>query len=187
MSKFVAIVGRCLVALLFVIAGANKLMALSGFQGELAETGLSTNLALPIAIFEIVAGILLALGFMTRLMAVLLAVYTVLVILFFYNQFNDPVEGPMALQSLAVIGGLLLAFAHSHMWGHYYTMRESRRSELAARDAEQRAHEAEVRAARAEAAADAVRSSSHDYHDGVAEHPRDTPLHHRRRWRLFDW
>lgn len=185
MSKFVAIIGRCLVALLFIVAGANKLGDVAGTEAALTGAGLPGGLAVGIAIFEIVAGICLALGFLTRLFAVILAIYTFLVILFFYNRFNDPVLGRMALQNLAVIGGLALAFAHSHMWWHYDAMRRNRRSELAARDAEQRAHDAEIRAARAEATAEAATTAPaarpamvEADGDGIAD---------RRRRRFFDW
>jgi len=96
-------------------------------------------------------------------------------------ELGDPVQGAMALQYIAIIGGLLLAFAHSQMWGHYYAIRSERRGEEAARDAERRLHEAELRATRAEALAETAHG---DTVVTDVDHV-DRPVVRRRRW--LDW
>lgn len=182
MSKLFAIVGRALLALIFIISGISKLVDVGGTSEALASVGLPTALAIPAGVFELLAGVCLAAGFMVRLVAILLAAFSALTILFFHNQFNDPVQGAMALKNVAIIGGLLLAFAHSQMWSHYYAIRAERQGEIATRDVERQLHEAELRAARAEGIAEA---GQHDAivteinHDGVAKFPSN------RRW--FDW
>jgi putative oxidoreductase len=160
MSKIAAIIGRLLIGILFIATGAGKLMYVAGPAGMLANAGLPSNLAVPVGIFELVGGLCLAAGFAVRLVSILLAGFTALTILFFHNQFTDPVQQINALKNLAIIGGLVLAFAHSQMWWHYYSLRTERRGELATRDAEQRVHDAELRAARAEAVAEATRTGA---------------------------
>ncbi|KPH62300.1 DoxX family protein [Novosphingobium aerophilum] len=193
MSKIAAIIGRFLIALIFVISGASKLMDVASTETMIVATGLPAGLAIPTGLFELIAGLCLAAGFMVRLVAVLLALFTAATILFFHNRFTDPMQQIMALKNVAIIGGLCLAFAHSQMWNHYYAITRERRGELAARDAEERIRDAELRAARAEARAEAMtdghvapgyveaapRTVITDYnHDGV-------PEVRRRRW--FDW
>lgn len=187
MSKIAAIIGRILLALLFIFSGANKIVNLAGTEQMIVGAGLPGGLALPVAAFEIIAGLCLALGFMVRLVAIALIVFTGATILFFHHRFTDPVQGVMALKNLAVMGGLFLAFAHSQMWSHYYHIRTERQGELAVRKAEERAREAELRAARAEAAAEnrpVTPTPTTTYADvdgdGVPER-----VSHRRRW--FDW
>jgi putative oxidoreductase len=186
MSKIAAIVGRLLIGILFILSGIGKLMDIGAAAAYMGSHGLPPSFALPIGVFELVAGLCLAAGFAVRLVSVLLAVFTAGTILFAHNRFTDPAQAMEALKNLAIIGGLALAFAHSQMWSHYYTMRTVRRGEVATRDAEQRVHEAEIRAARAEAAAEAIRTGAaaptyaDTNHDGVA----DTRVG-RRRW--FDW
>lgn len=131
-------------------------MDVAGTEAMITGVGLPSGLAIPTGIFELVAGLCLAAGFMVRLVAILLAGFTALAILFFHNQLADPMELLMALKDLAIIGGLALAFAHSQMWSHYYAISRERRSEKMARGAEERVHEAELRAARAEARAEAL-------------------------------
>ncbi len=187
MSKIAAIIGRLLIGLLFIASGIGKLMDVGGTAAMMAKTGLPDNLALVVGLFELVGGLCLAAGFAVRLVSVLLAVFTAGTILFFHNRFTDPVQAIAALKNLAIIGGLALAFAHSQMWSHYYTLRTTRRSEAATLEAERRVHEAELRAARAEATADAVRTAPAGTRavdldgDGLA----DTTVRRRNRW--FDW
>lgn len=182
MSKIAAIMGRILLALIFIVSGVGKLTDIAGTEAMITATGLPGGFAIPVGLFELIAGLCLALGFMVRLVAVLLIVFTAATILFFHSQFTDPLQGVMALKNLAIIGGLALAFAHSQMWSHYYAIRTERSSEIASRKAEERAHEAEMRAARAEATAEAVRTTpatTSTYVESTGE-PRA-----RNRW--FDW
>jgi putative oxidoreductase len=194
MSKIAAIIGRVLIGILFIASGISKLMDVGGTAGMLASAGLPTGLALPTAVFELVAGICLAAGFAVRITSVLLALFTAATILFFHNRFTDPAQAVALLKNLAIIGGLALAFAHSQMWWHYYSLRTARRGEVATRDAEHRVHEAELRAARAEARAEAVTtthahggtaSTGHTYVDTNGDGVADRKLTGRRRW--LDW
>ena len=159
MSTIAAVLGRILISLIFLVSGANKLMDVPGTESMMTGVGLPSGLAIAVAIFEVAAGLCLAFGVMTRLVAILLAGSTVLTILFFHNRFTDPAEMATALRYLAIIGGLFLVFAHSQMWWSWDAMRRERRGEIATHKAETRAHEAEVRAARAEATTEAMRTA----------------------------
>jgi len=158
-SKVAAIIGRFLIALIFIFSGFGKLIDPAGTGMALAGVGLSPQLAIPVGLFELAGGLCLAAGFMVRLVALLLAGFTAATILFFHNRFTDPQQGVMALKNLAIIGGLALAFAHSQMWSHYYAIAREREGEILANKAEARAREAELRAERAEAEARALRSA----------------------------
>ena len=180
MSKIAAIIGRILLALIFVVSGVTKLMNVGATEQMIQSAGLPGGFALAVGLFELIAGVCLAIGLMVRLVSVLLILFVAAATLFFHNQINDPMQGAMAMKNLAMIGGLLLAFAHSQMWSHYYAITGERRGEIATREAEQRAHEAKLRAARAEGMVEAA-------HAGAV--PADTTYSptvvRRRRW--FDW
>ncbi len=185
MSKIAATIGRILIAVIFIVSGINKLMDPAGTGQMLSSAGLAANLAIPVAVFELVAGAMLAVGLAVRFVSVLLFGFVALTTLFYHNQFTDPVQAAMAMKNLAIMGGLLLAFAHSQMWSHYYAIGRERKGEIAARTAEQRAHDAELRAARAEGAMAATTSPPVAVDrdgDGYA----DTMAGSRRR-RWLDW
>lgn len=171
MSTIAAVLGRILIALLFVVSGITKLMDPGPAAAMLQSAGLSPVLAFPAALFEILVGLALALGMVTRLASLLLAGFTVLTILFFHNQFADPAQLPTILLHVALVGGLLGVFAHSQVWWSLDALRARRREDLAARDADARAREAELRAERAEGRAEA-RGTTVVTPEGAAVQPR---------------
>jgi putative oxidoreductase len=157
MSTIAAIIGRILLGALFIISGLQKIVAPGATAAYIeSTTTLPGSLAMPTGIFELVAGILLAVGLMSRLVSIVLAVFTALTIFFFHNEFTDLQQGTQALKNVAIIGGLLMVFAYGQMRWNYDHIKAERRGEIAARDAEHRAHEAELAAARAEGRAAAT-------------------------------
>lgn len=156
MSAIAAFFGRLMLAALFVLAGIPKIIDPSGAAAMLESANLPGSLAMPAGIFEVVAGLLLALGFMTRIVSILLAGFVLLTTFFFHNQIGDPLQAAMALKNIAITGGLLVVFAYGQMRWSYDHMRTTRKGELATRKAEERAHEAEIAAARAEGRAEVL-------------------------------
>lgn len=156
MSTIAAVIGRILLAAIFLVSGAGKILDPAGTEAMMTGAGLPAGFAIPTGIFEILAGLCLAIGLMTRLTAVLLFGFVALATLLFHNRINEPLQMAMALKNLAIMGGLLLVFAHSQMWWSYDAMRRTRKGELATRSADDRARDAELRAARAEGAAAAL-------------------------------
>lgn len=154
MTAIAAFAGRLLLAVLFIHSGIVKLLAPQGAGQMLDAAGLPASLAMPTGIFELVAGLALVFGVMTRLFALLLAAFTLLAALLFHNQLTDPMQLMQAEKNLAIAGGLLALFAVSQMRWSYDSMRLRRRAEVAKLDAESRVHEAELRAARAEGRAE---------------------------------
>jgi putative oxidoreductase len=159
MSMIFGFVGRLMIALLFIVAGANKLADIAGTQNMIASVGLPAGLAIPAALFEIGAGLALVFGVLTRLVALLLALFCLATAFFFHNDFVDPAQATALLKNLAIAGGLLCLCGLDTMRWSYDAMREKRRREAAARDAQSRAHDAEVRAARAEGEVAGARSA----------------------------
>ena len=154
MSAFVAAIGRILIALLFIVSGATKLMAPGIAAGTFVQMGMSQSLVVPVAIFELVAGICLAIGIVTGIAATALAVFTAMTILMVHNQFGDPAQMPVILSHVALVGGLVMVIAHKLSLWQYDRMRLSRERDRARIESDTARHDAELRAARAEDRAD---------------------------------
>ncbi|WP_347302879.1 DoxX family protein [Croceibacterium sp. TMG7-5b_MA50] len=155
MSAIAVAIGRVLLGALFFVSGIQKLADLPGTASYIASSStLSPSLALPTAIFELVAGALLALGLASRLISLLLAGFTALTILLFHAQISDPMQAQAAMKNLAIIGGLLAVFAYGQMRWHYDHIRTVRKGEIETHKAELRAREAELAQARAEGLAE---------------------------------
>lgn len=112
-----ALIGRILLALLFVPAGFGKIAGFAGTAGYIASVGLPLPQvgAVLAIVAELGFGLLLLVGFKTRLSALVLAVFTLAAALFFHNYWSMAAEQVMInrlmfFKNLAVVGGLL-AFA----------------------------------------------------------------------------
>ncbi|MBO6527578.1 DoxX family protein [Erythrobacter sp.] len=152
MATIAALVGRILLGALFVFAGFGKVMDTAGTAAYMeAESPFPGSMALAVGVFEIVAGLVLASGYMTRIASLALVVFTALATLFFHEQVTDQVQAAMALKNLAIMGGLLMVFAYGQ---------QRRRIEVV--DERAKRLDAEVRAARAEGKAEAAGDAGSD-------------------------
>ena len=159
MNMIAAAVGRILLALIFIVSGASKLFDTAATEAMITGAGFPGGLAIPTGAFELIAGLAIALGFMTRLFSILLAGFCLLTAVLFHQNVTDPIQAAMALKNVAIAGGLLCLFAHSQMRWSYDSMKLKRRAEIAERDGVTKAHDADVRVAAAEARAEGLRSA----------------------------
>ena len=73
--------------------------------------GLPSALALPAALFELLGGLAILVGFQTRIVALLLAGFCVVTAVIFHRNFADQIMMIMFMKNLAVAGGLLFVFS----------------------------------------------------------------------------
>ena len=105
----VAAAGRVLLGALFLVSGVGKVFAPAMIQGYIASVGLpfpSLVYAITVVI-EVGAGASLLVGFRTRLMAGVLAAFTVVAALIFHSALGDPNQFVQFLKNLAIAGGLV--------------------------------------------------------------------------------
>jgi putative oxidoreductase len=114
-----ALVGRLLLALLFLPAGISKIGGFAGTVGYIASKGLpmATAAAVITIVLEVVASLALIAGFGTRWAALALAGFTVVATFIFHNFWAMPADQAMMQQlmfykNIAVVGGLLVLAAH---------------------------------------------------------------------------
>jgi putative oxidoreductase len=112
-----ALIGRVLIALLFVPAGFGKLTGFAGTVGYISSVGapLPQVAAVIAIVVELGLGLLLLVGFKTRLSAIVLAIFTVAAAVMFHNYWGMPADKAfvnqlMFFKNIAIAGGLL-AFA----------------------------------------------------------------------------
>ena len=113
-----ALVGRVLLALMFVWAGYGKITGYAGTAGWMASAGMPmVGVFLPLAILvELGGGIALIVGWKARWVALLLAAFTVLATLVFHRFWTMTGDAVMTnmlffYKNVAVIGGMLMVFA----------------------------------------------------------------------------
>ena len=111
--KAIPLVGRVLLATIFILSGVGKIFAPEATQGYIASAGLPfPQLAFIGAVaVEIVGGLLLVVGYKTRIAAIVLAVFSVVAGLIFHNVAGDQNHFIHLLKNLAIAGGLLQVVA----------------------------------------------------------------------------
>jgi putative oxidoreductase len=105
-------VGRILLALMFVLAGLNKISGYSGMQGYMDSMGVPGALLPLVIALEVIGGLILMLGWHTRLTAFLLSGFTILATLIFHSNLGDQTQMLFFMKNLSVAGGLLLVVSH---------------------------------------------------------------------------
>ncbi|WPG40271.1 DoxX family protein [Variovorax sp. EBFNA2] len=112
-----ALIGRVLLAALFIPAGFGKLMGFAGTVGYISSVGapLPQVAAVIAIVVELGLGLLLLAGFKTRVSAIVLAIFTVVAAVMFHNYWAMPADKAfvnqlMFFKNIAIAGGLL-AFA----------------------------------------------------------------------------
>lgn len=113
-----ALVGRILISLIFIVAAIMKMMDPSSTITEMAERGMTFVPAFFAAavVIELVGGLALATGIAARFCSVLLFLYLIPVTVIFHNYLTDPsaqsiLQLNMALKNVAIMGGLLMIAA----------------------------------------------------------------------------
>lgn len=106
------LIGRILLAIIFLVSGYGKIVGLAGtvaFVGTvLPFPALLTALAI---IIEVAGGLMLLIGYKTRLAAAALIVFTVVATLAFHLNLADQAQSVQFMKNLAIIGGLLYVYA----------------------------------------------------------------------------
>jgi putative oxidoreductase len=106
------LIGRSMIAIMFIVAGAGKITGYAGTQSYMESVGVP-GLLLPLVIaVEILGGIAIILGYQTKIAAFLLAGFTFLTAIVFHSDFGQQLEMILFMKNIAITGAFLLLFVH---------------------------------------------------------------------------
>ncbi len=105
----IALISRSLIAVLFVVAGLQKLMNFTATTTSIAGLGLPLPglIALIVIFIEVPIALAFAWGYRTCLTGAILIGFTVLVTVMVHGKINEGMNMVMALKNIAIIGGIL--------------------------------------------------------------------------------
>lgn len=117
-KSYVSVIGRLLLALMFILSGFGKLTDIQGTAGYIASVGLPVPavLAILVGLLELLGGLALVLGYQVRLAGLVLALFTLTASVVFHAYWSAPAEQQFVTQllfmkNISVAGGLLLVSA----------------------------------------------------------------------------
>jgi len=109
------LIGRLLIVALFLPAGLGKIAGFEGTLGYFASLGIPAPVFALVAtiVIEVVGSIALLVGFQTRLVAIIMAIFTLLAAVTGHAYWAAPADAAFIAQllffkNIAVMGGLLV-------------------------------------------------------------------------------
>ncbi|WP_313454815.1 DoxX family protein [Pseudomonas sp.] len=108
-SATAAVAGRLLLAALFLLSGFSKLAAADATLAYIESSGLPFPLLSYLAALGVELGLaaLLIIGFQTRIVAVLMALFTVVTAVAFHSNLADQGQFINFFKNISIAGGLL--------------------------------------------------------------------------------
>ncbi|MFA7096305.1 MAG: DoxX family protein [Gammaproteobacteria bacterium] len=107
MQKFGNLIGRILLAHIFLISGFNKIPGYAGTQQYMEAMGVPGMLLPLVIVLEIGGALALIVGWQQRWAALALAGFTLAAAFIFHTNFADQVQMIMFMKNLAIAGGLV--------------------------------------------------------------------------------
>ncbi|MBZ9674995.1 DoxX family protein [Mesorhizobium sp. ES1-1] len=109
-SSTTILLGRILLAVIFVLSGFNKLADIAGTAGYFGSMGLPvpTVTAVVVGLIELLGGLAIVVGFQTRIVAWVLAAFTIATALVAHTGWADQNQMIHFLKNVAIAGGFLV-------------------------------------------------------------------------------
>jgi len=108
MEKYTELTARILLGHIFLLAGVNKMSAYEGTAAYMEAMGVPGMLLPAVILLEIAGGLMVILGYKTKIAAIALAGFTVIAAAIFHSALSDQMQMILFMKNLAITGGLLL-------------------------------------------------------------------------------
>ena len=103
--------GRVLISAIFLVAGLNKVTGYPGTQAYMESMGVPGALLPLVIVLEVFGALAIIAGWRTRVVAFLLAGFSVVSALLFHGALGDPTQFILFMKNLAMAGGFLFLVA----------------------------------------------------------------------------
>ena len=112
LQNFSAPVGRIFLAAIFIMSGLGKITNYAGTQGYIEAMGVPGVMLPLVIILEVLGGIAIVIGYKARLVAFLMAGFSVVSAILFHADLGDQIQLNMFMKNIAIAGGFLMIVAH---------------------------------------------------------------------------
>ena len=108
----VEVIGRTFLSALFLFNGIAKIFYYEGTIEYIENFCVPGYLITPAIIIEILFPTLLIIGYKTRLSAIVLASFTILLAVIFHTDFSSQIQLTQFLKNFAIAGGFIIIFVY---------------------------------------------------------------------------
>ncbi|BBN83874.1 membrane protein [Pseudoalteromonas sp. A25] len=106
------LIARFGLSAIFILAGLNKIQYFDGNAQYMASAGLPAELLPLVIAFELIGGLFILTGLLSRITALAFAGFSVVSALLFHADLNDQIQFIMFFKNIAMAGGFLMLTAH---------------------------------------------------------------------------
>ena len=107
MTNILDLIGRVFISGVFLLSGFSKIGNYDGTVGWMESFGLPGFLLIPAIILEILAPVLIIIGYQTRIAAGALSLFCLATAIIFHTDFSDQMQFIAFMKNLALAGGFL--------------------------------------------------------------------------------
>ena len=110
--QVIEVLGRIFLSTLFLIEGTNKIFNYEGTIQYMENFGVPGYLAIPAIILEILFPLLLIIGYQTKIAALVMMIFTIVVAIIFHTNFDDQMQFITFFKDIAIAGGFIIIFVN---------------------------------------------------------------------------
>ena len=110
--RVIDVLGRIFLSTLFLIEGTNKIFNYEETIQYMENFGVPGYLAIPAIILEILFPLLLIIGYQTKIAALAMTIFTIVVAIIFHTNFDDHIQFITFFKDIAIAGGFLIIFVN---------------------------------------------------------------------------
>ena len=100
--------GRIFISSLFIVEAIKKFSLKEETVFYMEDYGVPEILFYPSLIIELIVPILLIIGYQTRISALIMFIFTIVVTIIFHNDFESQIQLTALLKNLSIAGGFLI-------------------------------------------------------------------------------
>ena len=112
MTKILDLIGRIFISGIFLLSAFNKIGNYEGTLGWMGSFGLPGFLLAPAILLEVIAPILIIIGYQTKIAAAALSIFCIATAFIFHNDFSDQMQVIAFMKNVALAGGFLFLVAN---------------------------------------------------------------------------
>ncbi len=103
-------ISRIFLSLIFLLAGIGKILNYEGTIDYMESFSIPGYLLIPAIIIEIIFPLLVIIGYKTKLAAIILSLFSMLLAVIFHADFSDQMQLMSFFKNFAIAGGFLIIF-----------------------------------------------------------------------------
>ena len=110
--NIIELIGRLFLSLIFLLEGVNKIFNYEETIEYMEFFNVPGYLLTPAIIIEILFPLLVIIGYKTKLAAVILSFFSILLAIIFHSNFSDQMQLISFLKNFAIAGGFIIIFVY---------------------------------------------------------------------------